>query len=60
MRFLVNLALAVRRMLLASSVLSVTVPGVTDGIPMFRQLWVFDSLLSNIFIDDFTARQYKN
>ena len=27
---------------------------------LFRQLWVFVSLLSNIFIDDFSARQYKN
>ena len=27
---------------------------------VFRQLWVFVSLLSNIFIDDFSARQYKN
>ena len=24
---------------------------------VFRQLWVFGSLLSNVFIDDFTARQ---
>ena len=24
------------------------------------QLWVFGSLLSNFFIDDFAARQYKN
>ena len=24
---------------------------------LFRQLWAFGSLLSNIFIDDFTARQ---
>ena len=24
---------------------------------LFRQLWGFGSLLSNIFIDDFTARQ---
>ena len=30
------------------------------GIRMFRQLWVFGSLLSNFFIDDFAARQYKN
>ena len=29
----------------------------TKGKQMFRQLWVFGSLLSNIFIDDFTARQ---
>ena len=27
---------------------------------LFRQLWVFGSLLSNFFIDDFAARQYKN
>ena len=27
---------------------------------VFRQLRVFGSLLSNIFIDDFAARQYKN
>ena len=29
----------------------------TSGIRMFRQLWVFRSLLSNFFIDDFAARQ---
>ena len=33
---------------------------IIHGIRMFRQLWVFVSLLSNIFIDDFSARQYKN
>ena len=27
---------------------------------LFCQLWVFGSLLSNFFIDDFAARQYKN
>ena len=31
-----------------------------DESSLFRQLWVFRSLLSNFFIDDFTARQYKN